>query len=142
MKYPITNQHFQVAWGGQRIGFTEISGLSIQSDALEFSEGTFKTPSPIKMPGILKYQNLILKRHLYKGDNEMYEWFQTIHFNQVERRDITISLLNESHEPMVVWKVSKAFPVKIDWSDLNANDSSVMIETIEVAYDSLQMEMF
>lgn len=142
MNYPLTNNHFIVAWGGNRIGFSEVSGLSVATESMNFIEGAFPVFSPVKMPGGYKYQNLILKRAMRKGDNEMYQWFKTLNRNQIERRDIIISLLNESHEPVVNWKISNAFPVKIEWSDLKANELTVLTETIEIAYESLSMEMF
>ena len=32
--YPLPKFHFQVQWGGERIGFTEVTGLDIQVEAL------------------------------------------------------------------------------------------------------------
>ncbi len=65
------------------------------------------------MPGLRKYSNITMKRGVFKGDNEFYNCLNTIALNIVERFDLTISLLNEAHEPVVVWKVANAFPIKV-----------------------------
>ena len=38
--YPIPKFHFQVEWGGARIGFTEVTGLTIENEVIEYREGT------------------------------------------------------------------------------------------------------
>jgi len=139
-KQPHPNFHFQVDWGGSRLGFSEVSGLSIEIEAIEYREGNNPEYSVIKMPGIPKFSNITLKRGIIAGDNEFYEWLNTIKLNQVERRDITISLLNEEHEPAMVWKVSNAFPVKIEAPSLKATGNEVAIETLEIAHEGITIK--
>jgi phage tail-like protein len=139
-EYPLVSLHFQVQWGGTRIGFTEVSGLSMETNVIEYREGSSPVYSSIKMPGIQKYSNITLKRGIVKGDNDFFNWWKTINLNKVERRDIVISLLNENHEPIVNWKVRSAFPVKIECSDLKAKGNEVAIETLEIAHEGLTIE--
>jgi len=40
--YPIPVFHFQVEWGGTRIGFTEVSGLTTELQPIEYREGSAK----------------------------------------------------------------------------------------------------
>ncbi|MEO7046202.1 MAG: phage tail protein, partial [Ferruginibacter sp.] len=103
--YPLPKFHFQVDWGGTQIGFTDVSGLDITNDPIEYRHGASPEYHKIKMPGQRKFSNIVLKRGIFKSDNEFYNWFNTINMNTVERRDITISLLDESLAPVVVWKV-------------------------------------
>lgn len=138
--YPLTTNHFQVHWGGSRLAFTEVLGLSIRIEPIDFREGTSPEYSPQKMPGQLKYNNVVLKRGILRGDNELYEWLNTIQHNKIERRDLTISLLNELHEPIIVWKLKNAFPIQIYWSDLNANANEPAIESIEVTHEGMSVE--
>ena len=135
--YPLSKFHFQVNWGGTKIGFSEVSGLDIESEIIEYRQGASPDFSKIKMPGMMKYSNITLKKGMFKGDNEYYEWLQTIQLNTVERRDLTISLLNDAHEPVVTWKVQNAFPVKISGTDLKADGNEVAIETLEIAHEGL-----
>ena len=60
--------------------------------------------------------------------------------NTVERRDIVISLLNEKHEPVMVWKAQNAFPVKVEGPALKASGNEVAIESIELAHEGLELQ--
>lgn len=139
-KYPLPACHFMVDWGGSQVGFTEISGLSQEIEVIEYREGSSPEYMVSKMPGMVKFPNITLKRGISKGDNEFYMWMRTISLNQVERRDIRISLLNELHEPVRVWLVKNAWPCKISTSDLKADSSEVAIETIELAHEGFRIE--
>ena len=87
-----------------------------------------------------EFSNITLKRGVFKGDNEFYNWLNTISLNTVDRRDLTISLLNEKHEPVVVWKVHNAFPLKVQSTDLKADGSEVAIEQLDLAHEGLTIE--
>jgi len=139
-EYPIPKFHFQVEWGGSRIGFTEVSGLDITTEVIDYRDGASPEYSKIKMPGQRTFSNITLKRGTFAGDNEFYDWFNTVNLNQIERRDLTISLLNESHEPVVVWKVKNAWPSKVTPTDLNAEGNEVALETLELAHEGLTIQ--
>lgn len=139
MAYPLPKFHFVVEWGGTRVGFTEATGLDIQVEAIEYREGNSKEYSKIKMPGLHKFSNITLKRGSFTGDKEFYAWINTVSLNTVERRDLSISLLNEKHEPVFTWKVKNAFPVKVQASDLKADGNEVAIETLELAHEGLNI---
>ena len=138
--YPIPKFHFRVEWGGTRIGFTEVTGLEVSTDVIEYRDGASPEYSKIKMPGMQKFGNITMKRGTFAHDNEYYNWWNTHALNTIERRDITISLLNESHEPVVVWKVKNAWPVKVQSTDLKGDGNEVAIETIEVAHEGLTIQ--
>ena len=139
-EYPLVSFHFQVQWGGTRIGFAEISGLDLQTEVIEYREGSNPNYSSVKIPGLRKYSNITLKRGIVKGDNEFFKWWNSIKLNAVERRDVIISLLNENHEPVVNWKIINAFPVKIQCGDLKASGNEVAIETLELAHEGVTIE--
>lgn len=139
MAYPLPKFHFQVQWGGERIGFTEVTGLDIQVEAIEYREGSSPEYSKVKMPGMKKYSNITLKRGTLAGDSSFYRWINEISLTTVRRRDIVISLLNERHDPVMTWKATQAFPVKIQASDLKSDGNEVAIETIELAHEGLNI---
>lgn len=138
--YPVSAFHFQVEWGGTRIGFTEVSGLSVELQTIDYREGSSLEYQATKMPGIPQYSNITLKRGIYKSDNEFFQWLNTVKLNNIERRDLTISLLNESHEPVTTWKVKEAFPTKVEGPTLNATGNEAAIESIELAHEGLTIE--
>ena len=67
--YPLPVFHFTVEWGGTRIGFSEVTGLTQENQAIEYRDGSFPEYSSIKMPGLRKFSNLTLKRGV-KSDND------------------------------------------------------------------------
>ncbi len=137
---PIPVFHFRVEWGGKNIGFSEASGLTQEVQLIEYRDGSSPDYSTIKMPGLHKYNNITLKRGISKGDNEFFKWLNTVKLNTIERRDLTISLLNENHEPVMIWKAHNAFPVKVEGPGLKASGNEVAIESIEIAHEGLVLQ--
>lgn len=139
--YPLVTCHFQVEWGGTRVACSEVSGLSVEYDVVEYQDGSSPDSGPVKMPGLAKYNNITLKRGIVKGDNEFYQWISTIRLNQVERRDLVISLLDENHSPVMVWKVKNAWPIKLESPVLKSDVCEAAIETLELAHEGISIEM-
>ncbi len=138
--YPLPKFHFRVEWGGSKIGFTEVTGLNIENEMIEYRDGSSPEYHKIKMPGLQKYGNITLKRGMFNGDNEFFQWLNTVSLSKVERRDVSIALLNENHEPVYVWKVKNAFPTKVTAPDLKSDANEVAVETIEIAHEGLVIE--
>jgi phage tail-like protein len=138
--YPLPKFHFRVEWGGSKIGFTEVTGLNIENELIEYRDGSSPEYHKIKMPGLQKYGNITLKRGMFNGDNEFFQWLNTVSLSKIERRDVTISLLNENHEPVYLWRVKNAFPTKVTAPDLKSDANEVAVETIEIAHEGLVIE--
>ena len=138
--YPVSVFHFQVEWGGTRIGFTEVSGLNVELQAIDYREGSAPEYQVTKMPGIPQYSNITLKRGIFKGDSDFEKWISTVKLNQIERRDLTISLLNEDHAATVTWKIKEAWPCKVEGPTLNSTGNEVAIESIELCHEGLTQE--
>ncbi len=138
--YPLPKFHFRVEWGGSKIGFTEVTGLNIENEMIEYRDGSSPEYHKVKMPGLQKYGNITLKRGMFNGDNEFFQWLNTVSLSKIERRDVSISLLNENHEPVYNWRVKNAFPVKVVAPDLKSDANEVAVETIEIAHEGLTIE--
>jgi phage tail-like protein len=138
--YPLVSFHFKVEWGGNDVGFSEVSGLVQEVQVVEYRDGDSKIFSTTKMPGIHKYNNITLKRGIAKAHNEFFNWLNTVKLNTVERRDLTISLLNEEGANVMVWKVLHAFPIKVEGPGLKANGNEVAIESIELAHEGVTLQ--
>lgn len=138
--YPVSAFHFQVEWGGTRIGFTEVSGLTVELQTIDYREGSAQEYQVTKMAGIPQYSNITLKRGIFRADNEFFQWLNTVKMNDIQRREITISLLNEEHEPVMVWKVKDAWPCKVEGPSLNSTGNEVAIESIELCHEGLSIE--
>lgn len=139
-EYPLPKFHFQVDWGGARIGFTEVTGLKVTTEPIEYREGDSKEYNKIKMPGMQKFDNITMKRGTFQGDNDFYTWWNTVALNTIDRRDLTITLLNEAHEPVIVWKVKRAWPTVVESTDLKSDGNEVAIESIEIVHEGLTIQ--
>jgi phage tail-like protein len=117
----------------------KVSGLNLEVAVVEYRNGASPEFHTQKMPGQTKYSNVILKRGVARGDNEFFQWINTIRLNTVERRDIIISLLNENHEPVMNWRLRNAFPVRYSGPVLVANSSDIAIEELEIAHEDLEV---
>jgi phage tail-like protein len=132
--------HFMVDWGGTRTAFSEVTGLDITVEVIEYREGNDPQEHLRKMPGLRKFNNITLKRGIVKNDNDFINWLNTQKLNTVEKRDIVISLLDETHAPIKTWKVRSAFPVKYSGPELHASANEVAIESLEIAHEGLEVE--
>ena len=111
-----------------------MSGLSVDIETEEYAEGgenRFKHKLPVRT----KFPNLVLKRGLV-SDSKLIKWCKDAVENfDFSPTDVTIKLLNNEHEPLVTWNVVHAYPVKWSVSDFNAEQNSIAVETIELAYN-------
>ncbi|HJT75529.1 MAG TPA: phage tail protein [Chitinophaga sp.] len=142
--YPLPKFHFQVEWGGKNIGFTEVTGLTVETEAIEYRHGASPEYHKTKQPGLQKYSNITLKRGTFKSDNEYFDWWkETVFFQEQNgkyRRNITISLLDEMHKPIIVWKVKNAWPIKVQTADLKADANEIAVESVELVHEGLVIE--
>lgn len=138
--WPLPKFHFQVKWDDTELAFQEVSGLDIETQPLEYRAGNSPVFSTIKMPGMLKSGNITMKKGVFVKDNAIWDWFNEIKMNTITRKALTISLLDETQAPTMVWKVQNAFPVKVTGTDLKAEGNEVAVESIEIAHEGFVIE--
>lgn len=141
--YPLPKFHFQLEWGGTRVGFTEVTGLDFETTPIEYREGSSPVYHKSKQPGMTKYTDVVLKRGTFLGDFEFFQqWRKTFMFQEGKehfRRDVNIKLLDEQHKPIITWSLTKAWPSKIQSSDLKADGNEVAIETMTLVHEGLSI---
>lgn len=138
--WPLPKFYFSVKWGDAEMAFQEVSGLDIENEPLEYRAGNSKVFSKIKMPGMVKSGNITMKKGVFAKDNAIFDWFKKVKMNTIERKAVTISLLDEEGNPTMVWKVQNAFPVKVSSTDLKSEGNEVAVETIEIAHEGFVIE--
>jgi len=138
--YPLARFMFLVNWGVAKMSFTEVTGLVIEREKIEYRHSDQKGLNRIAMPGLPKNNNITLKRGKFAGIVDMNDWFDLITAERVEaRRDVFISLLNEKHLPVATWRATRCFPVKITAPDLKSDANEVAIESMEIAHEGLDI---
>ena len=135
--WPLPKFYFQVKWDSQVMLFQEVSGLDAQSEEIKYRHGDSPDFSAIKMPGMKKVGNVTMRKGTFKSDSKFWDWFNQIKMNTVKRLPVTISLLDETGSPTMVWTLTNAWPTKITGTDLKAEGSEVAIETLEIVHEGL-----
>ena len=139
-QYPLTALHFQVEWGGDGASFSEVSGLTLESEPIEYRGGDDRTLTVRKVPGLRKYGNVTLKRGIMAAQNGFWKWWESIVNGQVSRRVVTVTLLNETGDHVMTWKIQQAWPVKLEAPAFSAKGNEIAIETMEFAHEGVVIE--
>ena len=140
-KNPITNFKFIVNLGdGESTFFQEVILPDSEVEIIEYRDGSDVLSSSRKISGRTKYTNLILKRGLVRSQ-ELFDWFKQSKQGAPDLRDITISILNQENEPFATWKLRNCWPTKYFGLTLNSTQSGVVIETIEIATEEIDLEI-
>jgi phage tail-like protein len=121
-----------------RGSFAEVSGLEVTITPIEYRNGS-EDITVRKLPGLKKFTNITLKRGAI-GDLTLWQWIKTVMDGRAQRADGTITLLDESRQPVMVWKFRRAWPCKWSGPSLNAKSNDVAIESIEICHEGLDLE--
>ncbi|WP_371195673.1 phage tail protein [Glaciecola sp. SC05] len=138
--WPMPKFYFQVKWDSKVMSFQEVSGLDAESQTIEYRADNSNMFSTVKMPGIQTSGNVTMKKGVCKSDDKFWDWFSQIKMNTIKRLPMTISLLDETGAPTMVWKLVNAWPTKITGTDLKSDGNEVAIESIEIAHEGLTIE--
>lgn len=137
--YPLPVFHFSVDLGGVEAAFSEVTGLNVEVQIIEYRDGAMPEHSSLKMSGLKKYGNITLKRGVFAKNNDFFDWLNAVKMHKPERRDITISLLDEEHSPVMTWTVLRAWPTKVTSPDMKAAGNEVAVETVELAHEGVSI---
>ena len=116
-------------------GFSEVTGFDVSIDVMEYREGD-AVQTPMKVPGLKKYGNITLRQGLVDS-MVLYDWVIAGVNGAVERKTITITLLDEEEAPAASWQVINAWPARYTAPDFNALSSEIAIETLEIAHEGM-----
>ncbi len=133
--------HFKVEFGtdspDQDVRFQEVTGLQAEVSTEELREGGLNEYAH-RLPTGAKYANLVLKRG-FVNSSKVAKWFRkAVESFEFETKDVTVTLLNEEHEPLAAWSFLRAYPVKWSVSDFKAQDNALAVESMELAYRSFR----
>ena len=71
----------------------------------------------------------------------MFGWIRDcVERDQIEPKNVDVTLLNEQHEPLITWHVVNAFPTKWAVSDFNATGNTVVVETLQLYYQHFTVD--
>ena len=122
--------------------FTECTGLSSESEVVEFRDG--QDPNIVfKIPGAAVYGDVTLKRGIINS-NTLFQWInqtQTLG-GDAGKRNVTISLMDEANENAVQsWILTDAIPIKYTGPQLAAKGGTdVAMEELTLSVTNMEMQ--
>jgi phage tail-like protein len=138
--YPVPVYRFVVSVGDEQIPFKSVSGLDIKYDSVDYRDGTGNL---FYMPGLLQKVSITLSKGVFRGSNALYDWINNISLNRMEKKDLMISLTDESgSELLVTWNVLNAFPTGLTAPSFDASSSEVAIQELTLEADRVTMQTY
>jgi phage tail-like protein len=149
--YPLTKMNFLVTVDtvAGTAAFSEVTGVEATVDVIEFRQGNAGSLAPVKIPGLVKHGNVTLKMG-YIISSAFKTWVMECVSEtrgQIPRQNVTIELIDiNSGSPNTLvsasqgarqWTLTNAWVTKYSAPDLDAKNSDVAIETVEIAYEEL-----
>jgi phage tail-like protein len=135
---PYSQFNFVIELAGAAVAaFSEVSGLDMETDPIEYREGNEDT-TVRKLPGLRKYTNITLKRG-FTDDRSLYDWRKTVMDGRTQRMSGSIVLLNEARDEALRWNFREGWPCKLQGPPLNAKTNEVAIETLEICHEGLEL---
>lgn len=133
--------YFSLSFQGEDAAFQEVSGLSKEfnlEEVVSGGENRFK----YRLPTVTTYQNLVLKRAIVLKSSALAKWCSDTLDNgmakPIKTQDVSVHLMNAEGAVVGSWTFVNAYPVKWSISNLNSQENSLVIESIELAYNYFQ----
>jgi phage tail-like protein len=136
---PLRVYNFRVELDNTSVAsFREASGLSLNTDAVDYREGTDTWLSVRKLPGLRKFVNITLKRG-FTTNHDLWQWYLNILNGIDDRRNGAIVLQDEQHNDVLRWQFQNGWICKWEGATMNATSNDVAIESIEIVHERLEL---
>ncbi len=116
-------------------GFSEVSGVSSQSEVIEYRTGNSR--GVFRIPGRARAGNIVLRKGVTSGD-DLARWRASIERGQRDARSGSIVLLDAEMNEKTRWNFYDAWPCRYEAPALDAAGESVAIETLELCVDRIE----
>jgi phage tail-like protein len=137
---PFSGYNFRVEIDGiTRAGFKSCSGLEISQNAGTYREGTDKSLIVRKIPGLVTTSDVTLARGI-TNDSELWQWRKKIGSGTVDRRNMSIVLVDETGKVVIRWNLRNCWPTKWTGPSLDATSDELAIETLVIAHEGLEVD--
>jgi phage tail-like protein len=135
--HPLSSALFRVEIDGvAAAAFSEVLGIGAEIQTVDIRNGI--DPAAIRIdPGERRFENVVLRRGL-TNDTSLWDWMRQGIGGEVQRRNISIVLLDDSLNPVTRWNVLRSWPCRYELSPLNAAGIGPVIESLEVCHEGLE----
>jgi phage tail-like protein len=139
-------------WTG---GFTNISGLNITTQAIQYREGGYNT-TVHQVPGMTTFSPITFQRGVLNGNDQAITWMRGLFAaasgdgiataNKSFRVNINIYVMDHpnadatgENTPKMGFKVHNAWITGLNYTDLNANDGALLFESMQLVHEGLSV---
>jgi len=137
---PYAGYNFSVELDGiTRAGFRNCSGLDSTTNAGTYREGTDRVLSSRKIPGLVTHGDVTLSRGL-TADDKLWKWREKVVTGQVERHNISITLLNDVGDPKITWNLYECWPTQWTGPSFDATSDEVAVEQLVLTYERIEVD--
>jgi phage tail-like protein len=135
---PYRNFRYRVEIDGiQQAGFSDATVPDTTVDVVDYREGNEPAPATVrKLPGLTKYGNLTLKWGI-TDSMDLYNWHKEVTQGKIERKNLSVIVLDEEGNDKSRWNFFQAWPTKYDAPDLSAKGTDVSIEMLEIVHEGM-----
>jgi phage tail-like protein len=134
--YPFPAFTFDVEVDGLVVGsFSEVSGIESEIDVEEYKEGGVNE-FVHKLLKNAKSSNLNLRRG-FTTLTVMYDWYKQVVMGNIERRMVTITLLDSQKTQIKSWSFKNCIPVSWKGPELKSDGNAIAIESVQFVHQGL-----
>jgi phage tail-like protein len=128
------NCRFLVAIDGIPVtSFAEVILPDARAAIAEYREGNENNAQ--KSAGAVSYGNVVLRRGV-TTTNELSQWWQNVADGKTDKRNLSVTLLDEQLSPVRTWQITNACPARYSIAPLIAIEGNVtLMETLECAVE-------
>lgn len=117
-------------------GFSECTGFGSDVEVVEYREGG--DPKTVrKLAGKVSYPDIVLKWGL-TDSRELYDWHFAAIQGEVQRRNGSVILQDDTGKEVVRWNFFQSWPSKWNGPDFNATGKDVAIDELTVSCERVE----
>lgn len=122
--------------GIQTVRFTDVSGLKSTTSVNSVREGG-NNVHEYAMIEANKFEDVVIKKGFYSAGSEFFHWMKKLHVKtmKIERKDISLILLNDKFEETGRFNLYNAFPVEYEGPAFNSTAKDIAFESVKIHYD-------
>ena len=114
--------------------FSQLAGDGGEGVVVEYRHGNDPIFYPIKMPGLGRVGNVVLRNGVFPARAK--PWLEAVAIKAPARRQIAITLLDGKVNAVATWTLNNAWPT-LQSQDIGAEGNEVAVESLDVAFETL-----
>jgi phage tail-like protein len=147
--YPLVGFYFSVSFSGiddtNDLKFKEVSGISMSlvvQDVVQGGDGG----TLVTLPQKTTFSDLELKRGVLSASSAVtawcYSWLLNDYSQPIEKKTVSLKLLNKDGTPVMTWQFNEAYPVQLDISSFSSTaegQAALVVESIKLKYSNIKI---